>query len=153
MKLIYCSACGAIVRLSLQPGFCDCGKSWGKYYDNSFATYGGKAVPMIILNSEFVKALTHKQTGEHESGLLDFTAGFIPKNSKTFMDESDERVPAIAQDIGPGPKMRCTYCSDIIQSTFRHDFVKCKCGKSFIDGGGVYTRCGGSLEPVEEKPA
>jgi len=152
MKLIYCSACGSIIRLSLHPGFCDCGNSWGRYHNNSFATYGGDSIPMLILNSEFTDALVYRTDNERvcDFALLDFTAGFVPKNSTTFMDELDERVPVILQEIGPGPRMRCTYCGDIIQSMFRHDFVKCECGKSFIDGGGAYTRAGGSLEPVEE---
>ncbi len=39
-------------------------------------------------------------------------------------------------------------CLDIIESKHRHDFVKCKCGKSFIDGGDDYIRGGGSLVPI-----
>jgi hypothetical protein len=40
---------------------------------------------------------------------------------------------------------QCLECLDIIESKHRHDFVKCKCGKSFIDGGDDYFRGGGSL--------
>jgi hypothetical protein len=37
-------------------------------------------------------------------------------------------------------------CGRIIRSKNRHDFVKCKCGKAFIDGGSWYTRIGGDVE-------
>lgn len=43
---------------------------------------------------------------------------------------------------------QCLECLDIIESKHRHDFVKCKCGKSFIDGGDDYLRGGGFLVPV-----
>ena len=39
-------------------------------------------------------------------------------------------------------------CLDIIESKHRHDFVRCECGKSFIDGGDDYLRGGGLLVPV-----
>ena len=39
-------------------------------------------------------------------------------------------------------------CLDIIESKHRHDFVRCGCGKSFIDGGDDYLRGGGFLVPV-----
>lgn len=43
---------------------------------------------------------------------------------------------------------QCLECNDIIESKHRHDFQKCKCGKSFIDGGDDYIRGGGYLVPV-----
>lgn len=43
---------------------------------------------------------------------------------------------------------QCLECEDIIESKHRHDFVKCKCGKSFIDGGSDYLRAGGYLLPI-----
>jgi hypothetical protein len=42
-------------------------------------------------------------------------------------------------------KAMCILCDDVIESKHRHDFVKCKCGKSFLDGGDEYTRAGGYL--------
>jgi len=33
---------------------------------------------------------------------------------------------------------------------YRHDFVRCKCGAIFVDGGSDYFRRGGSLEDIEE---
>ncbi len=34
----------------------------------------------------------------------------------------------------------CPDCNEEIVSRFRHDFVKCKCGESFVDGGLSYLR-------------
>jgi hypothetical protein len=41
----------------------------------------------------------------------------------------------------------CLECGDVIESKHRHDFVQCKCGKSFLDGGDDYLRFGGRLVP------
>lgn len=41
---------------------------------------------------------------------------------------------------------QCAKCGDIIESKHRHDFVSCKCGAIFIDGGHDYFRGGGNLE-------
>lgn len=35
---------------------------------------------------------------------------------------------------------RCALCSDIIESTYRHHFVTCKCGEINLDGGTDYRR-------------
>ena len=40
-------------------------------------------------------------------------------------------------------KAMCAACGDVIESQHRHDFVKCKCGKTFVDGGSDYFRAGG----------
>lgn len=37
---------------------------------------------------------------------------------------------------------RCLKCGDEIESKHRHDFVLCKCGAIFVDGGAEYLRCG-----------
>lgn len=42
-------------------------------------------------------------------------------------------------------RARCRKCGDIIESTYRHDWVACKCGGIFIDGGNAYRR-GGCLK-------
>lgn len=38
--------------------------------------------------------------------------------------------------------IKCTHCGDIIESKSRHDFVKCSCGKVYVDGGLEYQRIG-----------
>lgn len=48
-------------------------------------------------------------------------------------------------------RAKCLKCGDIIESYFRHDFVQCKCGAIFVDGGHDYLRRGGKfLEDIEE---
>lgn len=49
------------------------------------------------------------------------------------------------------PKGQCLECGDIIQSKHRHDFVRCKCGESFVDGGEDYFRAGGYIVGVDEE--
>lgn len=45
----------------------------------------------------------------------------------------------------------CKKCKDQIQSTHVHDFVSCKCGGIFVDGGCDYLRRGGKfLEDIED---
>lgn len=39
-------------------------------------------------------------------------------------------------------KCQCRKCEDIIESKHRHDFVSCKCGAIFTDGGLSYIRRG-----------
>lgn len=36
--------------------------------------------------------------------------------------------------------IKCNLCGDIIESTYRHDFVTCKCGCCSVDGGTDYLR-------------
>lgn len=36
--------------------------------------------------------------------------------------------------------VKCKKCGDIIESTYRHDFVTCSCGEVSVDGGHAYLR-------------
>lgn len=45
---------------------------------------------------------------------------------------------------------RCRKCGDVIESTFRWDFVRCKCGAIAVDGGKEYLRRVGEVEDCEE---
>ena len=45
-------------------------------------------------------------------------------------------------------KCQCARCLDIIESKHRHDFVQCKCGAIFTDGGTEYVRRGGEIENI-----
>ena len=38
--------------------------------------------------------------------------------------------------------IKCNSCGDIIESTHTHEFVSCKCGRCFVDGGTDYLRRG-----------
>lgn len=42
-------------------------------------------------------------------------------------------------------RARCLRCKDVIESRSRHDFVTCKCGSIWVDGGHDYIRRGGNL--------
>jgi len=39
--------------------------------------------------------------------------------------------------------IKCTRCEEEIYSNSRHDYVRCRCGAWFIDGGFDYIRSGG----------
>lgn len=43
--------------------------------------------------------------------------------------------------------IQCVDCKDIVESKHRHDFVRCKCGNSYVDGGLSYQRCGWKNHP------
>ena len=45
--------------------------------------------------------------------------------------------------------IRCNTCGDTIESTFRHDFKYCKCGRVFVDGGHDYLRRGYTDSPED----
>ena len=45
---------------------------------------------------------------------------------------------------------KCNKCGDHIISHHVHDFVSCKCGAIFVDGGREYLRRGGELDDIEE---
>jgi hypothetical protein len=48
-------------------------------------------------------------------------------------------------------KGQCTLCGDIMESKHRHDFVRCKCGESFLDGGDEYWRGTMTTVMIDEK--
>lgn len=48
-------------------------------------------------------------------------------------------------------RAKCKACGEEIESTYRHDFVTCKCFKDgergiFVDGGKDYLRRGGNMD-------
>ena len=42
----------------------------------------------------------------------------------------------------------CMICDDLIESKHTHDFVVCKCGAIFVDGGHEYLRRGGDINSI-----
>lgn len=48
-----------------------------------------------------------------------------------------------------GAVYRTKCCGELIQSLWRHDFVSCSCGGTYVDGGGAYTRIVWKGEPPE----
>lgn len=48
-------------------------------------------------------------------------------------------------------RIKCLKCNDILESRHRHDFVQCKCGECYVDGGNdPYVRIGGDLNYIVE---
>lgn len=47
-------------------------------------------------------------------------------------------------------KVKCLVCSDIIESTHRHDFKYCKCGAIAVDGGKDYLKRLGEYSSWED---
>lgn len=94
MKLILCKACSDIIALRHFPRQCFCGRSFGYYYEDSdsYAVYGGEAIPIGILNSTLHEAISCQPEGGMGK---EFTAFVIPKQCPTFerierIDKTDE---------------------------------------------------------------
>lgn len=47
-------------------------------------------------------------------------------------------------------KAICMQCEGFMESKHGHDFVKCPCGASFLDGGDDYFRAGGFTHGVPD---
>ena len=47
-----------------------------------------------------------------------------------YLPPNDEKIQRILRN-----RCQCNVCKDIIESKSRHDFVQCKCGRIFTDGG------------------
>lgn len=75
----------------------------------------------------------------------------IDEDMKVEYDFSNGKRGAISPKIKIIKNMaKCGLCDDIIESTFRHDFVECKCGAIFVDGGKDYLRRGGDFKNIIE---
>ena len=46
-------------------------------------------------------------------------------------------------------KVKCKHCGDIIESKYDGDWVKCSCGKIYVDETKYYCRIGGNFEDWE----
>lgn len=57
MKLIFCPMCGDAFALRFNMKTCECGSSWGHYYEDDpneeKAIFGGEAIPFGIGNGLF----------------------------------------------------------------------------------------------------
>lgn len=51
-------------------------------------------------------------------------------------------MPIRTREVVVVNRCQCAKCMDIIESKHRHDFVRCKCGAIFTDGGKDYVRRG-----------
>ena len=61
MKLLFCSKCQDVRKLQYRRVFCECGKSWGNYFEDGLNAYiGGEAVPLGFDNGSFKQALRNQ---------------------------------------------------------------------------------------------
>lgn len=65
------------------------------------------------------------------------------------MKNKDQARVVANKLLGSPNKAQCRICEDIIESKHRHDWVSCKGGHIFIDGGREYMRAGTLKEGVE----
>ena len=47
-------------------------------------------------------------------------------------------------------RVKCLLCLDVVESTHRHHFARCACGKVFTDGGREYIRRGGDFTAMQD---
>ena len=84
MKLVYCPSCEDVVRLWSRTRRCRCGASGGRYVDDVYAVYWGKAVPIGFDNWSLGLALgTRRETDE--DGGTPFQAFVIPEKCRTLI--------------------------------------------------------------------
>jgi hypothetical protein len=58
LKLLYCVACGDVVRLFPEKRYCRCGKSWGNYLeDNSTTVQTYHSLSLGLANPDLQQAL------------------------------------------------------------------------------------------------
>lgn len=70
-----------------------------------------------------------------------------PAMEKAGLEDTDALLTA-SRNLPPSRRIirnaiRCNHCGDVIESTYRHNFVTCRCGRVSVDGGHDYLRrCG-----------
>lgn len=84
MKLIYCTHCDDIVKLTHEPRTCECGRSGGRYFSDGLnAEIWGDAVPLGIANPSFAEALKNRPKSGHQGSR--FEAFVIPEECSTVI--------------------------------------------------------------------
>lgn len=76
-----------------------------------------------------------------------------PESQALFEKAPKEFAVYLRKAMGAGPWRRnaviCNYCGDLCESTSRHHFAACGCGKTAADGGSAYLRrMGDNFEDV-----
>ena len=88
MKLFICLECQDVVRLIDKKRKCQCGKCWGMYEDEIFATYHGPAVPLGFNNTSLVWAINNQPVSG--KGKM-FEAFVIPEKCSTFRKNAPKK--------------------------------------------------------------
>lgn len=91
MKLLFCPKCEDVRKLQFRRVFCECGKSWGNYFEDGLNAYiGGEAVPLGFDNSSLQRAL--KNRPKQGPGKR-FDAFVIQTNCDTvIVEDGDDRI-------------------------------------------------------------
>lgn len=89
MKLLLCNVCEDIFRLrnSVNPRFCGCGETWGRYTDPFNAIYGGDATPLGFANGSLLDAIKNRP---HRGRGMEFSAFVIPSLCDTFSKSKEK---------------------------------------------------------------
>lgn len=99
--------------------------------------------PMECLAKAYNEIKGRKGTTENGTFVKDVQEGG-EENTGVYVDDDDKEVRLIRN------RCKCKKCGDIIESKSVHDFVRCKCGAIFTDGGTDYIHRGGKLDDIEE---
>lgn len=109
--------------------------------------------PAIRKDIDDVEAVSRKtDAGRIGLAMKDFQKAMEGEAEKAgFRSEKDIDdwiTAARNRELPPRSKIvrnaaRCNHCGDVIESTYRHNFVTCSCGRVSVDGGLDYLRrCG-----------
>lgn len=60
MKLLLCRECGDIVQLLSALRYCRCGRAWGRYEDERYASIGGSAEVLLLDNGVLHLAMVQR---------------------------------------------------------------------------------------------
>ena len=84
MKLILCTKCQDVVRLTHERRECECGRCWGRYVDGLNAVINKESIPLGFDNYSFTRALKNRpKSGWGET----FDAFVIPEECGTVKIE------------------------------------------------------------------
>ena len=81
---------------------------------------------------DFIGALFYSKTPALDHKQFIFVV-VIGKNKISIAGYNEDEVWKKFKKIQTVGK--CIECGEVIRSVYRHDYVSCKCGKAFIDGG------------------
>ena len=82
MKLIFCTMCQDLFKLSLERKNCKCGRCCGRYIDDLNAEFSGPAIPLGISNTSLGNAIV---VYNKEAANLPVEMFTIPSNCKTMI--------------------------------------------------------------------
>lgn len=165
MKLVFCGACGDIVKLPIARWrSCACGAAGGGYADALHDFWAGPAgsEPLGFQNAAFEQAraaaAADRKHGRARRLGHEFDAFVIPWNAPTmrgcararvFTPDEADAAAALASATGARVEIlrnaaQCRTCGDtLVGWRDRHDMQRCTCGRVAVDGGADYRKITG----------